>query len=74
MGVYQTATIVGAALLEGAAFFLLVAYFVEGTSWTLPAALAVWLLLAWLHFPTRSSVEHWLTEQQDEARRERGAL
>jgi hypothetical protein len=71
LGVYQTVTIVGAALLEGAAFFLLTAYFIEGTSWALPAAAALWLLLAWLHFPTRSGVEHWLTEQLDEARREK---
>src|SRR5581483_670179 len=64
LAVYQTRTIVGAALLEGGAFFLLVAYMAEGAPWVLVVAAVLWIAMAWLHFPTRDKVEAWVTDQQ----------
>jgi hypothetical protein len=60
---YQTGLIVGLALLEGAAFFNLVAYMVEKQWWTITivAALLFWMLLA---FPTRTRVTQWLESRQ----------
>jgi hypothetical protein len=58
MELHISRTIVGAALLEGPAFFLLVAYLTEGQPWTLAAALVMAGLIAVLHFPTRFRVEN----------------
>lgn len=61
--VYQLKTIVGAALLEGASFFALVAYMLEGHMISL--VVAVVLLLGVLsYFPTAGRVESWMKEQQ----------
>src|ERR1700722_3246141 len=49
---FTARTIVGSALLEGSAFLLLVAYLVEGQSWTLIGAVAMAGLLV-DRFPTR---------------------
>ena len=57
-------TIVGAALLEGTAFFILSANLIERS----PLALVVAIVLiigVGLHFPTRSSAAHWIEDQLD---------
>jgi hypothetical protein len=70
LGVYQTTTIVGAALNEGPAFLALIAYMIEGS----PVALAVaGLLMGALaaRFPSRAGVERWLGDQVEAIERER---
>lgn len=54
---FSARTIMGSALLESSAFFLLVAYLVEGQPWTLGGGLTMAGLLAALQFPTRARVE-----------------
>jgi hypothetical protein len=54
---YMARTITGAALLEGGAFFLLMAYLVEGVPLTLACGLVMGGLIAVLQFPTRRRVE-----------------
>ena len=59
---HQTKTIIGSALLEGAAFFCLLAYMMEGQIYTI--ALSVALMLAILAgFPTRGGVDSWIERQ-----------
>ncbi len=61
-GIYQTQMIVGFALLEGAAFFNLVAMMVEHCA----ASIAVvTLLLLWMvaKFPTRDKVSFWVQDK-----------
>ncbi len=60
--VFTTKTIVGAAMFEGAAFFALVAYFVEGTTLSLAVA-AVLIVAVALHFPTPGRVVGWIERQ-----------
>jgi hypothetical protein len=55
LGGYQTALIIRSAILEGAAFFALVAYMVEGKWWSLAAA-GVLLLFLLTGMPTLSRV------------------
>jgi hypothetical protein len=55
---YQTKFIVGMALLEGAAFFALVAFLLEGQQFTLMSAAALWLLML-VRFPSMSRVASW---------------
>jgi hypothetical protein len=69
---YQTRLLVGAALAEGAAFFLLIAYLLEGQIISLAAA-GVMLALVLARFPTRSGLEGWLSDQQEQLRQERMA-
>jgi hypothetical protein len=69
---YQTRLIVGAALVEGAAFFLLIAYLLEGQIVALAAA-AVMLALVLVRFPTQAGLESWLSDQQEQLRQERMA-
>jgi hypothetical protein len=60
---YQTRMIIGMALLEGAAFYQAIAYYVEGQ----PLALGLGCLLLLgliVQFPTRSRVERWLENQE----------
>jgi len=64
---FQTRLIVGAAILEGVAFFLLVSYLLEGN----PVALGAGIVLALgitLLFPTRSRVAAWILEQVESIR------
>lgn len=63
--IYQTRMIVEMALLEGAAFFALVAFIVEGRWAAFAAAAALWVIMV-LSFPTRSTVEQWVTDQRME--------
>ena len=67
-------TIVGAALLEGAAFYLLVAYLVEGHPWALGEGLAVGGLLAALQFPTRARAETALAADREAIEGEQAAV
>jgi hypothetical protein len=55
-------TIVAAAVLEGATFFLLVAYLVEKSPWTLGIAIAL-LIGILLNWPTQSSAQAWIGGQ-----------
>ena len=63
LALYQTQMIVGSALVEGAAFFATIVYFVEGKA--IPLILAAGLLALLLsRIPTRSGTEAWLDRQQ----------
>jgi hypothetical protein len=70
---FQSRTITGAAFVEGAAFFLLVAYLIEGQLIALGGA-AVMLVLLLVRFPTRLGLESWLGEQQERLNQERQAI
>jgi hypothetical protein len=62
LGVYQTALIIGAALLEGPTFFLAIAYLLEGQIISLIAAGVLMGALA-ARFPTPARVTAWLDRQ-----------
>lgn len=64
-----TRTIVAAAILEGAAFFALVAYMLERSPLSLIVAVALILALI-LHIPTCSRTVHWIEEQLNLLRQE----
>ena len=59
---FQTRTIVDYALLEGAAFFNLVAFMIEGQWWGF-AAVGLLLACMVLAFPTLGRLEHWIQNQ-----------
>lgn len=63
LALYQTRMIIGLALLEGAAFFNLVAYLVEGHWWSLAvtAGLVALMLSA---FPTRGRLTQWVADRE----------
>lgn len=63
LAVYQTRMIVAMALLEGAAFFNIVAYIIEQNWWTF-AVVGVLLLFLLGMFPTRTRVEQWIENQR----------
>jgi hypothetical protein len=69
---YHTQLIVGAAMLEGATFFCLIAYLVEGELMSLAAA-GVLMLFLLARFPTRTRLESFLIEQGELLRQERMA-
>jgi hypothetical protein len=73
LGSYQAQMIVGAAILEGATFGLIIAFLVDGTYWTLVAALVLTGLNAF-QFPTRGRVERWLSEQRELIEQERAGI
>ncbi|MBN1910272.1 MAG: hypothetical protein JW818_11075 [Pirellulales bacterium] len=61
-GLYQTQLMIGSALLEGASFFLLVSYLVEG--WIVsPIVAGVLVVGIALHLPTTSRVSTWIKNQ-----------
>ena len=62
LALYQTRMIVGAALLEGPAFFLLITYMLEHSPWSLLAAIVMILGVA-AHFPTQDRVGGWVERQ-----------
>jgi len=70
---YQTQMIIGAAILEGATFGLIVAFIVDGTYWTLIGAAMISAVNAF-QFPTRSRVEGWLSEQRELVEQERAVI
>jgi hypothetical protein len=59
---YQTKTIIGAALLEGVTFFMTIAYLIERSPIALGLAVALILAVA-AHMPTRTGVVHWIEDQ-----------
>ena len=61
-GAFQTRMIVGMAVLEGAAFFNLVAYMMASRWWNLAAAGVLLLLMAAM-FPTKNKLEQWVHDQ-----------
>ncbi|MGC1273374.1 MAG: hypothetical protein WBC44_06670 [Planctomycetaceae bacterium] len=60
---YQTRMIAGLAILEGAAFFNLICYLIEGHWWSLAVVAA---LLAWMiaSYPTRTRLLHWVEDRE----------
>jgi hypothetical protein len=70
LGAFQTRLLMGAALLEGAAFFLLISYLLEGSPLALASALFLILGIA-LQFPTQSRVAGWIEKQLQSIHNER---
>jgi hypothetical protein len=70
LGLLTTRTIVSAALLEGAIFFLLIVTMLEHSLPTTLFAGFLWLLLI-AHFPTRDWTERWIENQRRLLREER---
>lgn len=62
VAVYQTTLIIGAALVEGAAFLALAAYMLEG-HWAAVVVAGVCLLVMAARIPTRTRLETWLDDQ-----------
>ncbi|MCA9197024.1 MAG: hypothetical protein KDA87_05770 [Planctomycetales bacterium] len=62
--IFQTSKIVAGALLEGGAFFNLIAFLTEGGSINLLMA-GVLLLNLILGFPTPNRIDHWLEDQKN---------
>lgn len=63
MMLHQLRVIVGSALIEGAAFLAIIAFFIEGS----PVAAGLAVLLAaslFVQFPTQRRVAAWLAEQR----------
>jgi hypothetical protein len=69
LAVYQMRTIIAAALLEGAVFFMAVAYLLEGHVLALGLGALLALAVA-AHFPTAAGVAAWVDEQRDRLRLE----
>ena len=63
IGIYQTKLIIGMAMLEGAAFFNLIACMSEHNWWSLAVAGGLVLTML-IQFPTRSRVEQWIETQR----------
>lgn len=64
-GTYQVELIIKVALLEGAAFYNIIAYRVEQQPWTL-AIIAALLVFILMQFPTRSRIRNRIeTETMD---------
>lgn len=59
---YMVKTIVGAAILEGTCFFLIVAYQLERQPIALSTA-AAFLTAVACHFPTSSRIDNWIENQ-----------
>jgi O-antigen/teichoic acid export membrane protein len=57
--VYQTRTMVGAALLESAAFLNLIGYLVSRAPWALAVGVACAVGIAIVHFPTMERYLSW---------------
>ena len=61
---YQTRVIIAGALLDGAAFFNIIAYLLEGQMLTLLVTAALILALV-SQFPTAARVENWVVNQRE---------
>jgi hypothetical protein len=70
---YQTHHIIRCALLEGAGFFQLIAYLLEGQIFSLATAVALIAGIALL-FPTREKVEDWIRTQKDAVEALKGGM
>ncbi len=66
----QTSTIVSAALLEGAAFFALIAFLAEQSPLSFMIAIAL-IVGVILHIPTRSRIIQWTEDQLTQLEQER---
>ena len=66
---FQTQFIVGAAIIEGAAFFAATAYLLYGHPIALGVAI-VMIGVSLARFPTRARTEHWIEQQQEKLRDE----
>jgi hypothetical protein len=64
-GVFQTRTIIEDALLEGACFFVLIAFLLSKQWWLLGVAGALVALMI-ASFPTRGRIEHFIHEQKQQ--------
>jgi hypothetical protein len=62
VAVYQTTLIVGAAILEGAAFYNLIAYQLERQSISM-IGVAMLLIAMFTKFPTRTAIENWVNDE-----------
>ena len=60
--VFQTQLIIGAAMLEGGAFFAAIAYMLERSPIAAGMALVLLVVLA-SRFPTRDRIQAWLDHQ-----------
>lgn len=69
--VYQARLIVSGALPEGAAFFNLICYMIEGQWWSLAFAGACLAMVA-SSFPSKDGIETWIRQQQELIDLERG--
>ncbi len=67
LNTYQLRLIMGLALLEGAAFFNLIALIIEGHWWSLGIALLLVLFML-ARFPTHTRIKHWIEARQFGAR------
>jgi hypothetical protein len=70
LNLYQTALIIGLALLEGSAYFQLIAYQLESQPISLGVAGGL-LLCMMLRFPTRAGVWRWIENQRELVEREK---
>lgn len=61
---YQTRLIMGLGLIEGAVFFNLIAYLLEGYWWSL-AVVGFGAAVMLLDFPTRAKVQEWLRRRAE---------
>ena len=61
-GAYQAGLTIEYAMLEGAAFFCLVAYMIEASQIPLAAAGVLWVSML-LTFPTKARVDDWVQDQ-----------
>ena len=59
---FMARTIIRAAMLEGAAFFMLVTYMVEQQPVAICAAV-IWIVFVAAQFPTRNRSMHWIEDQ-----------
>ncbi len=74
VAIFQTKTIMAAALSEGPAFFAAIAYLMEGNPIDLALA-ALLTVFVGLRFPARARVDHWLEGQLSRLQIERqGAM
>jgi len=62
LGLYTSRTIIAAAILEGLAFFAIIAYLLTQSLLALAVAILLVAALAF-HIPTRSGVLHWIEDQ-----------
>ena len=72
LGLWMLKTFTGAGILEGAAFFAVIAYVFEGTMISLVVGLILVVLLL-ASFPTRSGIEGFLQEQMERLQADRQA-
>ncbi len=73
LALYQSQMIIGLALLEGATFFNLIAYLLEGDPSSLAVAGLLLVAMLW-QFPTRTGLENFLVEQGELLRQARQSV